>query len=129
MRAMSGLVGRATVRDGRGEFDILLGAPPDLRMVERWCAASRSIHVRCKIAINCFRFTRLPRNCCRGFSHLAESDGKGKVTLTPDLEKAMLDIFVRSMSVRAPLGKLGALLLQLSPAFSRASTSWRSSTN
>jgi uncharacterized protein YecE (DUF72 family) len=48
----------------------------------------------------------------------AEADGKGKVTLTPDLEKAMLDVFLRSMSILRGAGKLGALLLQLSPAFS-----------
>src|SRR4029453_17744942 len=48
----------------------------------------------------------------------AKTDGKGKVTLTPDLEKATLHIFVRSMSVLRAAGKLGVLLLQLSPAFS-----------
>ena len=43
---------------------------------------------------------------------------KAKVTPTPDLEKAMLDIFVRSCRSSRAAGKLGALLLQLSPAFS-----------
>ena len=47
-----------------------------------------------------------------------EIDSKGKVTSTPDLQKAMLDLFLRSISVLRSAGKLGALLLQLSPAFS-----------
>jgi uncharacterized protein YecE (DUF72 family) len=48
----------------------------------------------------------------------AELDAKGKVKLTPDLEEAILDSFRPSLSILQDAGKLGALLLQLSPAFS-----------
>src|SRR5262249_46485963 len=48
----------------------------------------------------------------------AEIDAKGKVKLTPDLEEAILDAFRPSLSIFRGAGKLGALLLQLSPAFS-----------
>jgi uncharacterized protein YecE (DUF72 family) len=48
----------------------------------------------------------------------AEIDAKGKVTSTFALQKVMLEMFLRSMSILREEGKLGALLLQLSPAFS-----------
>jgi uncharacterized protein YecE (DUF72 family) len=92
---------------------------PDLRMVERWCAATPDrftfdVKLHQLFSFHSTAAKLLPPDLQRR----AETDGKGKVTLTPDLEKAMLDIFVRSMSVLRSAGKLGALLLQLSPAFS-----------
>lgn len=48
----------------------------------------------------------------------ADTDEKGKVKPTPALEEAMLGVFLRSVSILRSAGKLGALLLQLSPAFS-----------
>src|SRR6266496_540363 len=92
---------------------------PDLRMVERWCAATPDrftfdIKLHQLFSFHSTAEKLLPPD----LQQRAETDGKGKVTPTPDLAKAMLDIFVRSMSVLRSAGKLGVLLLQLSPAFS-----------
>ena len=48
----------------------------------------------------------------------AEVDARGKAKLTPKLEKALIEVFLQSMSILRNTKKLGALLLQLSPAFS-----------
>ena len=48
----------------------------------------------------------------------AEADAKGKVKLTPKIERAMIEEFLRSIEILRGHGKLGALLLQLSPGFS-----------
>jgi uncharacterized protein YecE (DUF72 family) len=48
----------------------------------------------------------------------AETDGAGKVKLTPALEQSLIDVFLRSMSILRDGNKLGVLLLQLSPSFS-----------
>jgi len=94
-------------------------AVPDLRMVERWCAATPASFTFDVKLHQMFSFhSTLAKLLPTDLQQRAEVDGKGKVTLTPDLEKAMLDIFLRSMSVLRSAGKLGALLLQLSPAFS-----------
>jgi uncharacterized protein YecE (DUF72 family) len=43
---------------------------------------------------------------------------KGRAVLTPELEEAVTEIFLESLSPMVECGKLGALLLQLSPSFS-----------
>jgi uncharacterized protein YecE (DUF72 family) len=48
----------------------------------------------------------------------AEIDAGGRVKLTPDLEESTVDLFLKSMSILSKEEKLGAFLLQLSPAFS-----------
>jgi uncharacterized protein YecE (DUF72 family) len=48
----------------------------------------------------------------------AEVDARGKAKLTPELEKALMEVFLRSISILRDSKKLGVLLLQLSPAFS-----------
>jgi uncharacterized protein YecE (DUF72 family) len=48
----------------------------------------------------------------------AQIDAKGRVKLTPEIERAMIEQFRRSLEILGGAGKLGALLLQLSPAFS-----------
>src|SRR5207248_7345015 len=48
----------------------------------------------------------------------AATDSKGNVERTPSLIDALLDVFLRSISILRSRKKLGALLLQLSPAFS-----------
>ena len=92
---------------------------PDLRMVERWCAATPDpftfdVKLHQLFSFHSTTAKLLPPD----LQQRAETDGKGKVTLTPELEKAMLDVFLRSMSVLRSAGKLGVFLLQLSPAFS-----------
>src|SRR5204863_3589127 len=92
---------------------------PDLRMVERWCAATPDrftfdVKLHQLFSFHSTAAKLLPPD----LQQRAETDGKGKVTPTPDLAKAMFDVFLRSMSVLRSAGKLGVLLLQLSPAFS-----------
>jgi uncharacterized protein YecE (DUF72 family) len=92
---------------------------PDLRMVERWCAATPDrftfdVKLHQLFSFHSTPAKLLPPDLQKG----AETDGKGKVIPTPGLEKAMLDLFLRSMSALRSAGKLGVLLLQLSPAFS-----------
>jgi len=48
----------------------------------------------------------------------AQIDEKGRVKLTPEIEEAVTRVFLRSIDPLRRDGKLGALLLQLSPAFS-----------
>jgi len=92
---------------------------PDLRMVERWCATTPDpftfdVKLHQLFSFHSTAAKLLPPD----LQQRAATNGKGKVTLTPDLEKAMLDVFLRSMSVLRSAGKLGVFLLQLSPAFS-----------
>jgi len=92
---------------------------PDLRMVERWCAVTPDgftfdVKLHQLFSFHSTAAKLLPPD----LQQRAQTDEKGKVTLTPDLEEAMLDIFLRSMSILRSAGKLGVLLLQLSPAFS-----------
>jgi uncharacterized protein YecE (DUF72 family) len=92
---------------------------PDLRMVERWCAATPDrftfdVKLHQLFSFHSTAAKLLPPD----LQQRAETDGKGKVKLTPALEEAMLSIFLRSVSILHAAGKLGVLLLQLSPAFS-----------
>src|SRR6266487_1707720 len=92
---------------------------PDLRMVERWCAATPDRFVFDVKLHQLFSFHStaaklLPPN----LQQRAETDAKGKVKLTLALEEAMIKVLLRSVSILRGAGKLGVLLLQLSPAFS-----------
>src|SRR6266513_3722888 len=92
---------------------------PDLRMVERWCAATPDrftfdVKLHQLFSFHSTAAKLLPPD----LQQRAETDGKGKVKLTPALEEATLSVFLRSMSILRADGKLGVLLLQLSPAFS-----------
>jgi len=92
---------------------------PDARMVERWCCSTPDgftfdVKLHQLFSFHSTAAKLLPPDLQRR----AETDAKGKVKATPALQEAMLDIFLRSMSTLRQEGKLGALLLQLSPAFS-----------
>jgi len=92
---------------------------PDLRMVERWCAATPDAFIFDVKLHQLFSFhSTAAKLLPPDLQRRAETDGKGKVKLTPALREAMLNVFVRSMSILRSAGKLGVLLLQLSPAFS-----------
>src|SRR5436309_6850805 len=47
-----------------------------------------------------------------------ETDTKGKVKPTRDIQEALMKAFLRAMAIFRSAGKMGMLLLQLSPAFS-----------
>jgi uncharacterized protein YecE (DUF72 family) len=92
---------------------------PDARMVERWSAGTPDqftfdVKLHQLFSFHSTRARLLPPDLQRR----AEIDGKGNVQLTRALQETMMENFLRSMSILRAAGKLGALLLQLSPAFS-----------
>jgi uncharacterized protein YecE (DUF72 family) len=92
---------------------------PDLRTVERWCAVTPDgfafdVKLHQLFSFHATKVRLLPP----GLQKRAKIDDKGKVNLTPALAEAMIELFLRSMSILREAGKLGAFLLQLSPAFS-----------
>jgi uncharacterized protein YecE (DUF72 family) len=92
---------------------------PEPRMVERWCAATPDdftfdvkLHQLFSFHSTSAKF--LPPDLQRR----AETDARGRVKSTPDLQEALLKIFLRATAIFRDSGKLGVFLLQLSPAFS-----------
>jgi uncharacterized protein YecE (DUF72 family) len=92
---------------------------PDPRMVERWCASTPDTFTFDVKLHQLFSFHSTPGKLLPPeLQRHAQIDGKGKVQPTPALKEALIEIFLRSMSILRAAGKLGVLLLQLSPAFS-----------
>jgi len=92
---------------------------PDLRMVERWCASTPDEFTFDVKLHQLFSFHSTPQKLLP--PHLqrrAEIDAKGKVKPGPALRELLMKTFVRSISILREAGKLGVLLLQLSPSFS-----------
>ncbi len=92
---------------------------PDPRMVERWCASTPDeftfdVKLHQLFSFHSTAAKLLPPQLQRQ----AVTDAKGKVKVTPSLQENLAEIFLRSMSILRTKGKLGVLLLQLSPAFS-----------
>jgi uncharacterized protein YecE (DUF72 family) len=92
---------------------------PDARTVERWCATTPDIFTFDVKLHQLFSFHStqaklLPPELQRG----AKIDAKGKVESSPQLQELLLRFFLDRMSILRSAGKLGVLLLQLSPAFS-----------
>jgi uncharacterized protein YecE (DUF72 family) len=92
---------------------------PEPRLVERWCGTTPdkfTFDVKLHQALS--RHSTPAKYLPPYLQKRAEVDAKGKVKLTPDLEEAIMDAFQPSLSIFRGAKKLGALLLQLSPAFS-----------
>jgi uncharacterized protein YecE (DUF72 family) len=92
---------------------------PEPRMVERWCAATPDdftfdVKLHQLFSFHSTRAKLLPPDLQRR----AQIDGRGNVKSTPDLQEALLKIFLRATSIFRDTGKLGVFLLQLSPSFS-----------
>ena len=92
---------------------------PDPRMVERWCAATPDdfmfdVKLHQLLSFHSTPAKLLPPD----LQSQAETEGKGKVRATPDIQEALLKTFLHRMAIFHSCGKLGVLLLQLSPAFS-----------
>lgn len=92
---------------------------PEPRMVERWCAATPDdftfdVKLHRLFSFHSTSAKLLPPDLQRQ----AETDARGNVKSTPDLQEALLKIFLRATSIFRDAGKLGVFLLQLSPAFS-----------
>ncbi len=92
---------------------------PEPRMVERWCAATPNEFTFDVKLHQLFSFHSTPAKLLPSdLQRRAETDARGNVKSTPHLREAMLKSFLRPMSIIRNAGKLGVLLLQLSPAFS-----------
>jgi uncharacterized protein YecE (DUF72 family) len=92
---------------------------PEPRMVERWCAATPDDFTFDVKLHQLFSFHSTPAKLLPpDLQRRAETDAKGNVKSTPELQEALLENFLRSTSALRDAGKLGVLLLQLSPAFS-----------
>jgi uncharacterized protein YecE (DUF72 family) len=92
---------------------------PEPRMVERWCAATPDDFTFDVKLHQLFSFHSTPAKLLPpDLQRRAETDAKGNVQSIPDLQQTLLKTFLRSISILRNAGKLGVLLLQLSPAFS-----------
>jgi uncharacterized protein YecE (DUF72 family) len=92
---------------------------PEPRMVERWCAATPDDFTFDVKLHQFFSFHSTPGKLLPPeLQRRAETDARGRVKSTPDLQDALLQIFLRSTSIFRDAGKLGVFLLQLSPSFS-----------
>jgi uncharacterized protein YecE (DUF72 family) len=92
---------------------------PDARTVERWCAATPGNFTFDVKLHQLFSFHSTQRKLLPPeLQRIAETDAKGKVASSRELQDALLESFLRPMSILQSAGKLGVLLLQLSPAFS-----------
>jgi uncharacterized protein YecE (DUF72 family) len=92
---------------------------PDARTVERWCATTPDHFIFDVKLHQLFSFHSTQRKLLPPeLQRIAPTDAKGKVTSSPELQDTLLELFLRPMSILRSAGKLGVLLLQLSPAFS-----------
>jgi uncharacterized protein YecE (DUF72 family) len=92
---------------------------PEPRMVERWCAATPDDFTFDVKLHQLFSFHSTPVKLLPpDLQKRAETNAKGIVKSTPELQEALLGTFLWSMSIFRDARKLGVLLLQLSPAFS-----------
>jgi uncharacterized protein YecE (DUF72 family) len=92
---------------------------PEPRMVERWCAVTPGDFTFDVKLHQLFSFHSTPAKLLPpDLQRRAETDARGNVKSTPDLQEALLKIFLHSMSIFRSAGKLGVFLLQLSPSFS-----------
>lgn len=92
---------------------------PESRMVDRWCRSTPDgfifdVKLHQLLSRHSTAAKLLPPTLRKG----AEMDARGKVKLTPEIEEAMIQEFLWPVEILRAAGKLGALLLQLSPAFS-----------
>ena len=92
---------------------------PDMRTVERWAAATPTnftfdVKLHQLFSFHSTQAKLLPPELQR----LAKIDSKGKVSPSEELRDLLLRFFLDRMLILQSAGKLGVLLLQLSPAFS-----------
>lgn len=88
-------------------------------MVERWCAATPDDFTFDVKLHQLFSFHSTPPKLLPpDLQTRVEMDTKGKVKPTREAQEALLRIFLRAAAIFRSAGKMGVLLLQLSPAFS-----------
>jgi uncharacterized protein YecE (DUF72 family) len=88
-------------------------------MVDRWCAATPDdftfdVKLHQLFSFHSTPVKLLPPDLQSG----AETDAKGNVKATLDMQEALLKTFLRGTEILRSSRKLGVMLLQLSPAFS-----------
>ena len=94
-------------------------AVPDMRMVERWSKNTPDNFVfDVKLHQLLSRHSAQAKLLPPELQRRVETDEKGRVILTPEIEQAVAQTFLSSLGPLRRAEKLGALLLQLSPAFS-----------
>ncbi len=94
-------------------------AVPDVRLVERWCQVTPDEFVfDVKLHRLLSRHAANVKSLPLVLQRLAEADEKGRVALTPELERALLEQLISSVEPLRAANKFGVFLLQLSPAFS-----------
>src|SRR6476646_1527104 len=92
---------------------------PDLRTVQRWCAVTPDPFTFDVKLHQLFSFHSTPAKLLPpSLQRQVETDAKGKVRVTDSIREKLLDSFLEPVDLLRSAGKLGALLLQLSPAFS-----------
>ena len=92
---------------------------PDPRMVERWCRSTPvgftfDVKLHQLLSRHSTNIKLLPPVLQRQ----ADVDGKGRVKLTREIERETIEQLREPIEILRDAGKLGVLLLQLSPAFS-----------
>jgi len=91
---------------------------PDPRLTERWCHSTPDGFVfDVKLHQLLSRHSAKAKLLPPALQKRAETDAKGRVNLTPEIERAMIDEFRRPLEILRGHGKLGALLLQLLAGF------------
>ncbi|CAN5561649.1 DUF72 domain-containing protein [soil metagenome] len=94
-------------------------AVPQKRLVQRWCRATPDEFVfDFKLHRLLSRHAATLKSLPPALQRSAEADAKGKVELTPKLERALLEEVIEAVEPLRAAHKFGAFLLQLSPAFS-----------
>lgn len=92
---------------------------PDLRTVQRWCAITPDQFTFDVKLHQFFSFHSTPAKLLPpALQRQVQTDDKGKVRVTDSIREKLLDSFLEPVELLRSADKLGALLLQLSPAFS-----------
>jgi len=92
---------------------------PEPRMVERWCAATLDDFTFDVKLHQLFSFHSTPAKLLPpDLQNRVETDARGNVKPTPEMQEAVLKAFLCAMAIFRSAGKMGVMLLQLSPAFS-----------
>src|SRR3954451_24374859 len=92
---------------------------PDARLTERWCHSTPDGFVfDVKLHQLLSRHSANAKLLPPALQKKVEIDAKGRVKLTPQIERAMIAEFRRPIEILRGHDKMGALLLQLSPGFS-----------
>ncbi len=92
---------------------------PDTRMAGRWCEQTPPGFIfNVKLHQLLSRHSTDRKMLPPTLQEEAQVDSKGRVKLTPEIEASMIEEIRRPIDVLQAAGKLGSLLLQLSPGFS-----------